>query len=358
MIITQLDLHHVRSISVVRVLPNPRYTVFHGPNGSGKTSWLEAIHLVCTGHSFRTHDSFSLVSTGQTELSVHARTSTDDKISLQVSANGTRAWINQRSCTLRSELATYLPCQAFCHDLFDIISAGPSLRRKTLDWGLFHVKHDYHPLWKDARRVLKQRNALLKQKNITPAALAPWNKQWVELSEALHARRKAYCVEWFECFYAILPALAKFECHLRYEKGWGGKNAAKSLADSLAEQFYLDSQTQYTHSGAHQADIRFTVLSETKAKQNLSRGQQKIVLIALKLAQTQLLGRPCLYLFDDLTSELDSHHIALLFSFLATLPGQFFFTALETREFEAAWAANEALFLPLNHHALLSSASE
>ena len=358
MTISQLDLQHIRIISAARLQPNSRYNVFYGENGSGKTSWLEAIHLLSTGYSFRTADSFSLISYGKNDLSAFARTQTEDEISIQVSRKGTRARINQRSCALRSELASLLPCQVFYHDMFEIISAGPALRRKVLDWGLFHVKPDYHPLWKDARLVLKQRNALLKQKNLKPSALVPWDKQWVELSEAMHAYRAEYCVQWFEHFRMILPALARFDCRLGYEKGWDKKNTGKSLADCLVEQFAQDYQYQYTHAGAHQADITLQVSLQAKAKHGLSRGQQKIVLIALKLAQTQLLAKPCLYLLDDITSELDSNHVDLFLNLIATLPGQFFFASLQEHAFKSVWSEKECLFIKLNKEPLLSAVHE
>jgi len=358
MIISQLNLHNVRIISSARLSPNSRFNVFYGPNGSGKTSWLEAIHILCTGSSFRTQDTMSLVSYGASDLSVFTKTCAGDDIGVQVSRKGTRARINHRPCTLRSELAHQLPCQVFYADMFEIISAGPAVRRRALDWGLFHVKHTYHSLWKDARRVLKQRNALLKQKNITQNALIPWDKQWVELCEALHKERLVYCTEWFARFSAILPLLANFECTLSYEKGWDKKNAGKSLASSLSEQFAQDCQYQTTHSGAHLADISMQISTLTKAKQGLSRGQQKIVLIALKLAQTQLLNKACVYLLDDITSELDKNHVSRLLSLLADVPGQFFFTALDEQEFNSAWTGDAALFLKLNNEQLLSAVCE
>jgi DNA replication and repair protein RecF len=348
MTIRQLDLQHVRIISSARLLPNPRYNVLHGANGTGKTSWLEAIHLLSSGASFRTHETSSLVSHGQTDLSVFARLDSHDEIGVHVSRKGTRARINQRACTLRSELATALPCQAFYHDVFDIMTAGPAVRRKVLDWGLFHVKPSYHVLWQQARRVLKQRNAVLKQKNNLMSALAPWNKQWVELCEALHVERQAYCHDWFAHFQQILPQLVNFGCTLTYEKGWDKQQTGKSLMTCLTEQFARDCLYQTTHSGIHQADIAIQVLSEIKAKQVLSRGQQKMVLLALKLAQTQLLGRPCLYLLDDMTSELDKEHVGRFLSFIKTLPGQFFFASLTDHEFKSVWAADEALFLNVN----------
>ena len=356
MSLIRLDIHHVRSIASARLILHPRCNVFYGSNGSGKTSLLEAVYLVGSGHSFRTRDLGSLVSQGQDSLTVFARMNTDDVMSIQKSKEGTFVRLNQRPCSRRSELATFLPCQVFYQDIFEIIDAGPSVRRSLLDWGLFHVKHEYHVLWNDYRRVIKQRNTLLRQK-ASYALCAPWDKQLVDLSEALDVLRKAYCAEWFGVFETMLHALTTLPCVLHYEKGWDKKCTGKGLAAILVDQFEMDSLRQYTHSGAHQADILFDS-AQLKAKQTLSRGQQKIVLIALKLAQAQLLAGPCVYLFDDITSELDEVHAERFFSLLAQVNGQFIFTAIDPAPFYSGLDANATSFFLIDQGQFMSASRE
>ena len=356
MSITRLDIHHVRSISSARLALHPRYNVFYGENGSGKTSLLEAVYLLGSGHSFRTRDIAALVSNGQDSLTVFARLAADDVMSIQKSREGTFVRLNQRPCSRRSELAAFLPCQVFYQDIFEIIDAGPSVRRSLLDWGLFHVKQEYHALWKDYRRVLKQRNALLRQKaNYT--SFIPWDKQLVDLSEALDVLRADYCKGLFASFESTLSALTPLLCTLHYEKGWDKKETGKKLATILVDQFEMDSLRQYTHSGAHQADISFG-LPLLKAKQSLSRGQQKIVLIALKLAQAQLLAAPCVYLFDDITSELDGAHVQRFFNLLTQVQGQFLFTAIDPSLFRAAFDAKDIPFFLIDKGQLMSDVRE
>ena len=325
--LTQLNIHGLRNISEMQLALHPRFNFFYGPNGSGKTSILEAVYLLGAGYSFRTREITPLVQHGQSTLTVFSKTQAQDTISVQKSLSGsTIVRRNQQPCQRASDLAHSLPCQLFYQDLFQIIDAGPGTRRAVLDWGVFHVEPTYHELWKNYRHVLKQRNALLRQK-APRSQYAPWDKLLVNLSHELDGLRATYFVKWSQVFQDFLKRLTDITCAIRYQKGWDKKASGKTLQVLLEEQFEQDVQRQYTHSGAHQADILFDV-EVLKAKHNLSRGQQKIILIALKLAQAQLLSVPCVYLMDDITIELDALHVARLFACLQHLPGQFFLTTV------------------------------
>jgi DNA replication and repair protein RecF len=326
--ITDLNIHHLRNLSSVKLNFHPRCNLFHGDNGSGKTSLLEAIYLLSSGHSFRTREISPLISHGEGTLTVFARTESDESISIQKSLSGpTQVKLNRQSCYSSSELAHFLPCQVFYQDIFQIIDAGPSVRRTLLDWGLFHVEQSFHSLWKDYRMVIKQRNALLRQK-AKPQLFVPWDMQLVQLANELHRMREDYFGLWNAAFQSYLPQLTDVPCSISYYKGWDRKESGKGLDEILLEQFTSDLQRQYTHSGAHQADLLFD-MSSKKAKLLLSRGQQKIVLIALKLAQASLLAKECIYLFDDVAAELDAKHLSRLISCLQVINGQIFLTAMD-----------------------------
>ncbi|WP_133128089.1 DNA replication/repair protein RecF [Legionella nagasakiensis] len=332
--LTELHIHHLRNIRSARLSLHSRMNVFYGENGSGKTSVLEAVYLLGTGHSFRTREIIPLIQQGENRLTLFTKTATEDLISMQKSLTGsTIVKLNQQSCRNSSELARFLPCQIFYQDIFHIIDAGPSIRRSILDWGLFHVKQSYHLVWKEYRRVLKQRNALLKQK-VSHQQFIPWDKLLVDLSYKLDAMRLDYFTQWTEAFQYFLSCLTDIPCELRYDKGWDKRNHGKKLEDILTEQFASDCQRQYTQSGAHQADLIFDSLSSVKAKYLLSRGQQKIILIALKLAQAHLLQQPCIYLFDDVIAELDDVHLRRLIHCLMQIKGQFFFTITDQNQLQ------------------------
>lgn len=347
MSLTALNIHDVRNISTANLTLHPRYNIFHGANGSGKTSVLESIYLLGTGHSFCTREIASLIRHGQPALTVFARTDTEESVSIQKSlTNPTHVKLNQQPCQRSSELAHFLPCQAFYQDIFHIIDEGPSIRRSLLDWGLFHVKQSYHDIWKDYRRVVKQRNALLRKKAAS-SQFIPWNKMLVELATELDEMRAEYFSNWSARFQTLLSQLTDTPCNIHYYKGWDKKASGKSLDIILTEQFDSDLHAQYTHSGAHQADIHFDSAA-LKAKQSLSRGQQKIILIALKLAQAQLLIKPCVYLFDDIAAELDANHLKRFIDCLTQIKGQFFLTAIDPSYLHDFLDKNETKMFAIN----------
>ena len=155
----------------------------------------------------------------------------------------------------------------------------------------------------------------------------PWDLQLNTLANELDSLRNEYFLLWNIQFHNVLKELANVHCQLEYFKGWDKKNSGTPLTQILADHFESDLQRQYTQYGAHQADISITS-DEVKAKHFLSRGQQKIILIAMKLAQGTMLQGDCLYLFDDLPAELDDGHQKRLLNFLSGQKGQYIITSV------------------------------
>lgn len=348
MILSELKIHHLRNISSVHLGLSPRFNFIFGPNGSGKTSILEGLYILSCGHSFRSREISPIISYEQPSLTVFARSQHEETISIQKSySEATQVKLNNQFCSTTSQLAYALPCQIFYADIFQIIDAGPSVRRSLLDWGLFHVKHNYHSIWKEYRRVLKQRNALLKQ-HAPHIHFIPWNKQLGLLANKLHLLREEYFNQWEQEFITVLSELSHLDCKISYYKGWDKKNSGKDLEHILSECFTSDLQKTYTQFGPHQADIAIEI-NHNKAKQALSRGQQKIILISLRLAQANLLQRDCLYLIDDLPAELDEDHQIKIMDYLAKRTGQYVITSTNhPSSFISAISSQEYLIYQIN----------
>jgi DNA replication and repair protein RecF len=325
MTLSELKITNLRNIRSAELLLHSRLNIVQGINGSGKTSFLEALYLLSSGHSFRTREISALVTHKADKLTIFTKTLDGQQISIQRSPNlSTTARIDGKPCLTNSELAMLLPCQIFYQDIFQLIDAGPLLRRRLLDWGVFHVEHGYHLLWKSYWRALKQRNTLLK-KRAPNQQLLPWNAIIVDLANQLDALRRHYFDKLNQLFIVNVKRLTTLDCELTYYKGWDKKGENRSLADILIASYDHDSYRQTTTYGAHHADL-LVVSKHFKVKHYLSRGQQKMLLFALKFAQATLLAKPCLFLIDDISTELDNHHLGNLCQFIGQSSGQFFIT--------------------------------
>lgn len=325
--ISQVQIHNLRNLKSRKFILHKKLNIFFGNNGSGKTSILEAIYLLSTGRSFRCRENLPLIRNGEQLLAVFARTFNSQSISIQKMLHAPmQIRINTQPCYNTSALAHILPCQIFYQDIFQIIESGPAVRRSLLDWGVFYFKTDYHLLCKQYNRALKQRNILLKQ-NATIRQLSPWNKLLTELAIEIDAARQAYCAQLVPEFIKILQQLTDMPCSLQYYKGWDKAASGKSLTEILEANYTQDLVRQYTRYGPHQADL-LLFIGKYRPKHYLSRGQQKIILFALKLAQSHLLSQPCIYLCDDFFSELDQAHADRVLQTIMDINGQFILTSV------------------------------
>ncbi len=326
MSLQNIYINNLRNISDKRFALHPHINVINGLNGSGKTAFLEALSILSLARSFRTRELLSLVTHTQQTLNVHAETVSGYTISVQKSLKkATAAYINKTACATISELSRLLPMQIFYQDIFEIIDASPAVRRSVLDWGLFYVVNDYHDILKQYSRALQQRNILLKQQAQTNQFL-PWNKILSTLAIQIDNFRHGYIVQLNQIFQEILAQLTTITCSLEYYKGWDRYNTQQSLEMLLSDSLSIDLKYTYTRIGAHQAELLF-VSDNYKVKNYLSRGQQKMILFALKLAQSCLIKQNCIFLMDDLFTELDEVHQIKLMHYINNMSGQFFLTS-------------------------------
>jgi DNA replication and repair protein RecF len=329
MILTSLHLQSFRCFTDTKFTFHPAFNFISGQNGVGKTALLEAISLLSVGRSFRSREIQPLIHAHQDEMVLFANLQDAHTLSIQKSRlSPTQIKINTQACFRTSELTAFLPSQIIYQDLFQIIDAGPAVRRQCLDWGMFHVKQNYHEYLKQYHQALKQRNALLK-KRANASQFSHWNQTLSELAAWIDEARSAYFNLLYPAFKKILAQLGTFDCELEYYNGWD-KNG-KQLTEVLESHYVADIQRQYTQFGIHHADLAITTETK-KAKLYLSRGQQKILLLALKVAQAQLLSKPLIYIWDDVCSELDEAHLERLSKLLKTIPGQFFISGVNVSQ--------------------------
>lgn len=338
--IQQLDINQVRNLKTARLAFGPHFNLILGPNGSGKTSLLEAIYVLGLGRSFRASKIQEVITLERAELSVSAQVEPPAaqgfggciRVGIEKTRRGeTRVRLAEESGVSISDLVELLPTQLLNAESFQILEAGPQCRREFIDWGVFHVEQEFKLVWRRFKRALAQRNALLKQKNQSLRAITAWDQELVASGEAITVYRRAYLKAWLPLFLDVLNENMGInltvECH--YKQGWPELSTYEEALVSGGEQDKHYGSTSY---GPHRADIQLKVLG-TSAKSLLSRGQAKLFICAMLIARARLLkeekGSAGIFLMDDLTSELDAGSCARLINALNQLDTQVFITGIE-----------------------------
>lgn len=337
----RLDVDRLRNLQLVNIEPEQHINLILGANGSGKTSLLEAIHLLALGRSFRSSRVDPLIHFDAGELVIHGRLHGDCRIGLVKRRHGPQALkldgVKQRNW---QEVARALPVQLLNSDTFSLLEGGARMRRRYLDWGVFHVEHGFLTHWRKAAKALAQRNALLKQ-NPSSAELAVWDDEFCRSSVSVDACRRRYFDILTPYFHQALEELMGHiklpPLEFRYFSGWPEDTP---LDVALAQNRQRDIRSGMTQAGPHRCDLVIK-LGRNPAAAVLSRGQQKLMVFSLKLAQTRLFlaggeqpasptaDRPSLiYLIDDLAAELDQGNRTRLLNALLALDCQLFFTAV------------------------------
>jgi len=329
MSLAALSAANVRCIARAELELHPEHNLIWGANGSGKTSVLEAIYLLGRGRSFRTRNSQRLIRYGESQLAVQGRTGTpaENTIGIQVSrTGGTIARLSGASVQSLAELSSAFPVQIIDPGIHKLVEDGGHRRRRWMDWGVFHVEHAFLHQWSSYMRALKQRNAALRMA-AEPATV--WDIELVRWGELLADTRRRWIGQLMPHWRELVLSLVGFDVDLTYNRGW---SEDLSFADALAASQARDALYRTTHVGPHRADATPRI-GRHLAREVLSRGQQKLVGLALVLAQLRLLQVECAItptlLLDDPAAELDQERLAAFIEQVRKLNCQLVITALE-----------------------------
>ncbi|VAW47168.1 DNA recombination and repair protein RecF [hydrothermal vent metagenome] len=336
--INQLTIQHFRNCQQIQCELSSGLNLIIGDNAAGKTSIIEAIWVLATGRSFRTPKAQHLIQHQQTALTVfaevhssHATPNTKHhRLGIQKSLQHTQLRIDGETTPSQSTIAQHLPVQLLTPESHKLLEDGPKARRQFMDWGCFHQSPNFMPLWRNYQRGLKQRNQALK-KRLPKKQVQLWDQTLVENALKIDQIRQSYLenlTPYLVTFcQALMPELSE-DVVCQYRAGWP-KNT-KDLMLLYQLNFHKENALGHTQYGAHRADIRFKFSSQ-EAINTLSRGQQKLFVCALLLAQASLhekiLNEPVIMLIDDLPAELDKTHRLKLLELLQVLKIQHIITS-------------------------------
>ena len=314
--IVEIKLQNVRALAQIEICPGPFLNLIGGNNGAGKTSLLEAIYLAGRGRTFRHPDAGPLLRRGESDAQVVLKLEVGSPAGKSVL--GIRRGKRDFECRFdgaavnkRSELAAILPLLFVSSTPQGLVASGPEARRQFLDMAMFHVEPGYLQQYGVWLRTLRQRNAALAAGE--QRSLASWDRHFVNASQAITTARMALVDVIAERVVTVLSEelLLPERPAFRYLRGWA---LGDDLEAALLRKRDLDLERGFTSVGPQRADMALSTDGQPVDKR-LSRGQLKLLVIALNLALLDLVrerrgldGVPLL-LIDDLGSELDTENL-------------------------------------------------
>jgi DNA replication and repair protein RecF len=336
MLLASLELNHFRNLKQIRLHCSPNLNLIIGENASGKTSILEALYFLSRARSFRTHQIQELIQYGESAFRIVAiltETANGRRIPVGMQRSLQQIYIRIDGAIVHSlaQLAIHLPVLLLNTASHKLLENGPQQRRRFMDWGLFHTERTFLTAWKRYNAALRNRNAALRT-NASDRVITAWDEELVSAADSLAHLREIYCNTLQTALQPLVTAiLGESELEIDYRCGWAEareQDFLTRLHDNRAE----DRRYGYTRLGPHRADF-IVKLNGRIVPACLSRGQQKLLVIALLLAQAHLYqihnGFPCILLIDDLPAELDHTHRDRVMGCLKEIESQLFITAIE-----------------------------
>ena len=330
MFIQELEIRNLRILESAGLSPGPGLNVLYGPNGSGKTSVLEAVHLLGVGRSFRSRHHLEMVRRGTGGFwvrgSIHRETGIQ-RLGLELGSAGLSIRCDGQTLSTASALARKLPLVLLTPDSQRLITEGANLRRKLLDWCLFHVEPGFLPAYQRFRRALKQRNAALRAQE-SERVVRSWDEELIKSGETVNGQRSRYVQLFLPTLNAAVSRLLPFKVTLEHRPGW---STDRSLEEALDESFSSDRARGFTQVGPQRSDLAF-ILDGIAARKLMSRGEAKLFVAGIILAQAAHLVETTdlkpVILVDEVASELDEESRQRVFAELACLDSQTFVTTV------------------------------
>jgi len=302
-----LEIRNLRCIEHMQLAAGPRWNRLVGANGAGKSTVLEALHLLGLGQSWR-RGPRQLIRDGSSCFLLSVLRNEDlglnDRIVLE--QNGGERQMRFAGEHLRSQwaLLELLPIQAIHSGNSEFIAGSADDRRRQLDWGIYRRHREYGDHLRQYRRLLAQRNAWLRSQGHKED---PWEHLLAGAGELLHeyrSREIAYLQEGL-CHFWKERTGSTSEIRLHLQSGW---RDGMRFAEVLREDRSSDAETGFTRSGPHRANVLFRVDGRSAAD-SLSRGQLRTLGNCFRLAQLQAIKDSGLelpvVLIDDFAAELD-----------------------------------------------------
>ena len=321
--VTDLRLQHFRSYKDASFELSPGVNIVVGPNASGKTNLLEAILVLAKGGSYRAKDA-DLVEFGASWARIDADLPTNKRVvKLELAGEKVdKTFELDNQALSRLSTARTLPTVLFEPNHLQLLNGSPELRRACLDDLLEQTLPGYGTTRRHYKRVLAQRNTLLKKNpNNLKEQLFVWNIRLGELGGQIVRQRSKLADRFANLADELYGRLAgkSHSVKLSYQSQFAPKQYETSLLQKLESSIDLDVARGFTGHGPHRDDL-VVAINNHPMHESASRGEARTMILALKIMELQLVeemrGEPPILLLDDVFSELDGKRRHSLTDFL------------------------------------------
>lgn len=366
--IESLTLTNFRNIQSMRFVPRPGVNIICGDNAQGKTNLLEAVWLFLGARSFRSAKESEFIAFGEEEARLEMVFSAQGR-----SQNARILFRPEKKVFTLNQIDRHSPSEfsgAFCAVVFfpdhlNLVKQGPEHRRRLVDQSLCQAYPKYAKALEGYGRILQQRGNLLRDAAYHAElldTLDAWDETLLEYGSYIASTRARYLERLGLLAEEVYGGIAskKERLTVRYQHSFHPEEAVTDrgeiragMAEALRAARPRDLQSGVTHIGPHRDDL-LLLLGGKNARSFGSQGQQRSIVLSLKLAECAVLAGSCgeepVVLLDDVMSELDEGRRSYL---LREMKGrQVLITCCDTSAFKGA-VEREAIF-PIAEGALVS----
>lgn len=318
MILKSITLTNYKSFSAKTVDFDPKINCFIGPNGTGKSNVLDAIYHLSFGKSYFNPISSQNIKHGEDFFAIkgsYKNESKEEVVIINFKKNDKKVIKrNNKKYEKFSDHIGFIPLVIISPSDRNLIAEGSDIRRKFIDSVISQSDKKYLENLINYNKILTQRNSLLKlifkNKNFDKQTIQVYDSQLESIGEKIHMKRKMFLNDFIPVFKDKYKSISNNneDVDIRYKTDLEFDKLSVLLQENIEKDMFL----QYTSKGIHKDDLVFNI-NDYSVKKFGSQGQQKSLLIALKLAQFDFLksqnkNNPIL-LLDDIFDKLDKNRV-------------------------------------------------
>ena len=324
--IKEIRLQQYRSYQDKTFIFDPGVNIIVGPNASGKTNLLEAIIVSAIGKSYRARDG-DLIKHDSNWARIDAKYSDGESrtIKIQNQIKTEKTFTINNKIHKRIGFNQQVPIVLFEPNHLQLLSGSPELRRNYLDNILEQTTPGFKKIKADYLKNLRQRNTLLKRKNMKNNDLFPWNIRLAHLGGGIAAARTKLIEQLNTNITEFYQTISKdnSKITLTYMASVNLENYENELFKNLEKRTEIDKLNGYTTIGVHREDIK-TLMNKRPITSIASRGESRSLTIALKIQESKIISETnqklTILLFDDVFGELDANRCSAIYSFIKGMP--------------------------------------